>query len=424
MEEERRSGKKSKLSKDEEGAIPPHILNIMKSVDKKQKHRKKEHELKKQGTQDSISLIRSMMSSVRTKCELVAAEDGERQDKEQDIAMISNARDIFKHLEHQDAEEDQQQRVEKVKRVEVKPDFLLSGVNKAEEMRKERLREMTAMKVARERQMEEEERYQNEERDKTELLRREREREMELMRMMRQQAMEEEEEERRRVEVESRGMRPMSPGLAAARQGFKMEPRDNEEDRVERLRLEREREIAELRRARALQMEMEQEDPQSRHERSEATRELEAFRAARIQPVSDRYNEEQHHHQQQQQQQQLPRAPKSKSKLADGWMRRGEEDKVEEMRKQREKELEMMMEARNIAFAEEEEERMQEEQIKREEAAMKAREMAVLVAELQKMRNQTAADASEDQKMTKYQEEMMQRVMELHAIAQGNMIAN
>jgi len=418
--EAKKSKSSKKMNKEDEEAIPPHIRNIMEGVEKKAKNRKKEHEAKQQSSKDSIALLRTMMSSVRTKYELSEAAEEERRDKEQDNNMINNARDIFKHLEHQE-EAENAPRQEKVKRVEVKPDFLLSGQNKAEEMRKERLREMTAMKIARERQMEDDDFFQ--ERDRGDKLRKERELEMDMMRFARQQAMEEEEEERRQEEMASRGMKAMSPGLAAARQGLKMEQRE-EEDRVDRQRLEREHELNALRHARAQNMEQDDQITTFRSEKSEATRELEAFRAASSQQgVRGRFQEQSGDQDFQQGQQGLTRAPRSKTKLADNWMRRNEEDKMEQIRRNRERELEMMLEARNQAFEEEEEERLAQEAMRREEAALKAREMAMLVAELQRMRNETQHEADQEEKMTRYQEEMMQRVMELHSIARGGLIS-
>ncbi|XP_023340219.1 trichohyalin [Eurytemora carolleeae] len=331
--------------------------------------------------------------------------------------MISNARDIFKHLESQEDNQPERKQIEKVRRVEVKPDFLLDGQNKAEELRKERLKEMTAMKMARERQLEEDERYQNSEKNRGDELRKQREREMDMMRMARQQALEEEE----RVQAESakRFVREVSPGLAAARQGFKID-RLEEDDKLERIRIERERELESMRKARAMQLEEEMFE-QSRTQKSEASRELEAFRASRgQQPLGERYSGNQN---QENQDQQLRRAPRSK-RIADNWMKQDEEDKIEEMRRARERELEMMMNARNIAFEEEEEERLYQEALRREEAERKGREMAMLVAELQRMRNETQESGIQDEKMTKYQEEMLQRVMELHAIARGGLLSN
>jgi len=277
--EQQKKTKKSKPKanqKDIEDAVPPHILNIVMGVDKKSKRRKKEEKNREQGM-DSIALLRNMMSSVRTKCELSEAAEDDRRAKEKDMKMISNARDIFKTLETNEGVEEEVSR-EKVKRVEVKPDFLLSGQNKAEEMRLERIRELQAMKIARERELEEEERMRSMEMNRENLIKRQRENEMEMMRMARQQAMEEEEQRQQMEAANQRAARQISPGLAAARQGLKIDARDHEEDRVERMRYERERELNEMRKARARQ-EFEQED-NYRQEKSDASKELEAFRAS------------------------------------------------------------------------------------------------------------------------------------------------
>ena len=68
-----------------------------------------------------------MMGSMRTKFDLDTAEDATAlMEKENDIAKISNARDIFKTLDSNDNQQAQQaQNKEKHMRVEVKPDFLL-----------------------------------------------------------------------------------------------------------------------------------------------------------------------------------------------------------------------------------------------------------------------------------------------------------
>ena len=67
------------------------------------------------------------MGSMRTKFDLDTAEDATAlMEKENDIAKISNARDIFKTLDSNDNQQAQQaQNKEKHMRVEVKPDFLL-----------------------------------------------------------------------------------------------------------------------------------------------------------------------------------------------------------------------------------------------------------------------------------------------------------
>merc|ERR1719431_366252 len=359
-----------------------------------------------------------MMSSVRTKCELSEAAEDDRRAKEKDMKMISNARDIFKTLETNEGVEEEVSR-EKVKRVEVKTDFLLSGQNKAEEMRLERIRELQAMKIARERELEEEERMRSMEMNRENLIKRQRENEMEMMRMARQQAMEEEEQRQQMEAANQRAARQISPGLAAARQGLKIDDRDHEEDRVGRMRYERERELNEMRKARARQ-EFEQEDTY-RQEKSDASKELEAFRASQqTSNIRNRYPENQNGGFQQPQQAAVRAAPKKKV-VGDNWIRRDqeEEDKLEELRRGRERELEMMLNARNEAFEEEEEERRAWEAARREEAERKGKEMALLVAELQRMRNETQQQADGDPKMTRYQEEMLQRVIELQAITAG-----
>jgi len=249
--------------------------------------------------------------------------------------------------------------------------------------------------------------------------RRQREVEMDMVRMARQQALDEQEA----LEAEStrRCVREISPGLAAARAGFKQDDRE-EDDRVERLRFERERELEDMRRARANQMDQ-QEDICFKSNKSEAARELEAFRASRGGGITNRYpqgNDNLNNNNNQM----TTRAPKSKIVRGDNWMNQNEEDKMEELRRAREMELEYMLNARNEAFQEEEEERILQEEAKRRDAAHKAREMAHLVSELQKMRAETQSDAEQDERMTRYQEEMMARVMELHDIARGNLIQN
>ena len=66
------------------------------------------------------------MGSMRTKFDLDTAEDATALiEKENDIAKISNARDIFKTLDSHENQPRQAQNTEKHLRVEVKPDFLL-----------------------------------------------------------------------------------------------------------------------------------------------------------------------------------------------------------------------------------------------------------------------------------------------------------
>merc|ERR1719278_1760092 len=105
--------------------------------------------------------------------------------------------------------------------------------------------------------------------------------------MARQEALEEEE----RLEAAARReeVRAVSPGLAAARNvASTRDFSDQSHDKMEMMRLERIREMEEMRRARE---NMTEEDYVVSNERSEATRELEAFRASRGGgTIRDRYN--------------------------------------------------------------------------------------------------------------------------------------
>merc|ERR1711892_1453104 len=173
------------------GAVPTHILRIMQGVEEKRKN-KNEDLKKRQQSDDSITILRKMMGSVRTKCDLDTAGDEARVDKETDIAKIANARDIFKHLEaNPDGEIQKVREQEKHKRVEVNVDFMLEGQNKAEEIRKARLKEMASMKSAREQTLEDEEMWNKRNKEKSDEIKRQRE--TELMKAARQQAIEEEE---------------------------------------------------------------------------------------------------------------------------------------------------------------------------------------------------------------------------------------
>ena len=128
---------KSKAKESEKldlGAVPPHILRMVQGVEEKRKS-KNDEEKKRQQSDDSITILRKMMGSVRTKCDLDTAGDEARLDKENDIAKIANARDIFKHLENNpDGENEKAKEQQKHKRVEVNVDFMLEGQNKAEEI--------------------------------------------------------------------------------------------------------------------------------------------------------------------------------------------------------------------------------------------------------------------------------------------------
>merc|ERR550517_138708 len=81
--------------------------------------------------------------------------------------------------------------------------------------------------------------------------------------------------------MESQPARAVSPSLVAAKNvNVNRDFLDDGERKVEQLRLERERELQEMRRMREQEMEME-EMRDHRESRSEAARELEAFRASR-----------------------------------------------------------------------------------------------------------------------------------------------
>merc|ERR1719225_1197223 len=169
---------------------------------------------------------------------------------------------------------------------------------------------------------------------------------------------------------------------------------------------------------------MDEEDFTAGHDRSEASRELEAFRASRSRNIKERYNPDiAQTDNNQSRSQAFARAPKMKAK-SNNWMKNASQDKMEEAKIAREREMEMLMVARSQAIEEEEMERAAEEQERRREAERKAHEMAVLVNDLQNMRAQTARNAEEEAQMTRYQEEMLSRVMELHEIAKGGMMAN
>merc|ERR1740123_2060623 len=215
-------------------------MRIMQLTEEKKKVRK---EAAAQPKSDSTAILRNMMTMMKAKG--VGLADEERVEKETDMAKISNARDIFKQREaiEQDGEEAPKPRAEKQKRVDVCVGFLNDNKNKAEEMRQARNREMAAMRQAR------------------------------------QEALEE--EERRSAMERSQPARAVSPSLVAAKNvNVNRDFLDDGERKVEQLRLERERELQEMRRMREREMEMEEmQDP--RESRSEASRELEAFRASR-----------------------------------------------------------------------------------------------------------------------------------------------
>merc|ERR1712128_100493 len=129
--------------------------------------------------------------------------------------------------------------------------------------------------------------------------------------------------------------------------------------------------------------------------------------------VAERYRPADKMETEQSRSQAFAKAPKSKAK-SNKWMVNSSQDKLEDARLVREREIEMMMVARSQAIEEEEEERAMLEGERRMEAERKGAEMAVLVADLQRMRATTARDAEEEAQMSRYQEEMLSRVIELH----------
>ena len=267
------------------GAVPPHILRMVQGVEEKRKSKKAE-EKRRQQSDDSITILRKMMGSVRTKCDLDTAGDEARMDKENDIAKIANARDIFKHLEtNPDGESKKATEQQKHKRVEVNVDFMLEGQNKAEEIRKARLKEMASMKSARENALEDEEMWNKKNKEKSDNIKRQREMEIEMMKAARREALEEEERMEQVMRVEQR--RNISPGLEAAKNvSFNRDFVNEGDSKVEQMRLERIKEIEEMKRARE---EMVDEELQ-RDEKSEAARELEAFRTSRSSgSIKERY---------------------------------------------------------------------------------------------------------------------------------------
>jgi len=278
---------------------------------------------------------------------------------------------------------------------------------------------MAAMRNAREQAMEDESAWNREQKQKADEIKKQRENEIEMMRMARQHAIEEEEREEANMRSEFR--RQVSPGLEAARNvSFQnRDPYKEGTEKIERMRSERELEIMEMMRARDSMMD--EEDMERQDGRSEASRELEAFRASRQGGVKDRYQpiEEQ---QGQNGHDVVARAPKAKVR-SDNWMSNSSQEKQEMARMQRAREIEMMMSARAQAIEEEEQERAMEEQERRMDMERKNQEMAMLVANIQRMREHQATSQEEEEKMTRYQEEMMMRVMELQELQRGGIMS-
>ena len=245
---------------------------------------------------------------------------------------------------------------------------MLEGQNKAEEIRKARLKEMASMKSAREQTLEDEEMWNKRNKEKSDEIKRQRETEIEMMKAARQQAIEEEERLDQMTRVDQR--RNISPGLEAAKNiSFNRNLVDEGTLKIEQMRMERLREIEEMKRARE---EMVDEDF-SRDEKSEAARELEVFRSSRSSgSVAERYRPADKMETEQSRSQAFAKAPKSRVSLrqcfqsavqlsfqakSNNWMVNSSQDKLEEARLVREREIEMMMVARSQAIEEEEEER-------------------------------------------------------------------
>ena len=198
--------------------------------------------------------------------------------------------------------------------------------------------------------------------------------EIEMMKAARKKAVEEEEHMEQVMRVEQR--RNISPGLEAAKNVTVNRDFINEgASKVEQMRLERIKEIEDMKRARE---EMVDEDMQ-RDEKSEAARELEAFRTSRSSvSIKERYRPADIMDTEQSRSNTFAKAPKSRVSLdkdnalcqlksflfqakSENWMVNSSQDKLEDARLAREREIEMMMVARSQAIEEEEEERVMEE---------------------------------------------------------------
>ena len=247
-------------------------------------------------------------------------------------------------------------------------------------MRRERLKEMASVKAAREMALEEEEMFTNN-KQKSDEMKRQREMEIELMRMARQEALEEEERQENMSRQEH--ARAVSPGLLAAKNvAVNRDFCEQSQSKMDVMRSERLRELQEMKRAREMMGE-EDEDIVVGQERSEAARELEAFRASRGGNIRERYNPDCEGDNSQSRSHTFARAPKMKvdkctaqysctvlqivspQAKSNNWMKNASQDKMEEARIAREREMEMLMVARSQAIEEEEMERAAEEQERR-----------------------------------------------------------
>jgi len=446
---------KSKKSKPNTDAVPEHILNMVRNVEKKAKLSKKNHEANKQNCMDSISLIRNMMESVRTNIELTSADDELRAAKEKDIAMIASAKDIFKSMEETNTGDRSPQLQRQTVKLAKDIDWMaeMPSAKRDEELKKRRQREMEMMRAARHMTQEEEERWVADSARRGNEVKRQREMELEMMKMARAQAIEEEammeeamkrsgrrevspgleaargalrrrqEEDMMEDDNRRRGRKAVSPGLEAAKHCLKKDFVDDRAAKIEELKNARQREMEEIKmaRARAEMEEREARQEMMRQERDqERARELNELRAGGGQ-VKQRYNPETENRGNERSQT-FAKAPRSKALKSDCWLKQTSQSKEEEMKMEKQRELEEMKMARAQAIEEEEQERAEMEMIKREEAMAKAREMAMLVAELQRMRREEPQDEEGQEKLTGYQEEMLSRVMELAALSRDGVL--
>merc|ERR1719187_1764649 len=141
------------------------------------------------------------------------------------------------------------------------------------------------------------------------------------------------------------GRKETSPGLEAARSVMRRDMIEDGPDKVEEMRMERIREIEEVRMARAaLEEEERQERSARRQEDDHVARELDELRGARTQSVRERYNPEEGQNVNQRSKT-FAKAPRSKPR-SDTWMKTSGDERAEEMRLEREREIEEMKMAR------------------------------------------------------------------------------
>ena len=132
--------------------------------------------------------------------------------------------------------------------------------------------------------------------------------EIEMMKAARQAALEEEERQEQMARVEFK--RNVSPGLEAAKNvNFNRNLINESDSKIEQMRLERLREIEEMKRAREELVDEDMERP----EKSEAARELEVFRTSKSSvAVKERYRPAEKRENDQPRSQVFAKAPKSR----------------------------------------------------------------------------------------------------------------